>query len=226
MKKQLTLAALAVLTLSGCIVINPSETSTDGTTALQSPSTEAQATMSEVRGLTLDEAYEQTIALPNFSGKVNVKFNPLAGDPTSGDQSSWIVVGSSPSANRKIGDTGVILIAALPGAPAEKAAPLHSVFDLIDAVGSIGIECETDQPPSEAELPDSSTDCLDNLVLSHWTLETEKSKLFFETQKKAYARMTSENPAGSPTLVGPQWMIHGEADIVQKLQTTLGGTII
>lgn len=225
MNKQLSLMALAVLPLTGCIVVNAPEPAADKVTASASSTQGARAIMVDVRGMTLEMANDKVESLPHFAGAVQLQYNATAGEPTPDNASSWVVVDAYPTKNARIAED-VVLTVALPNAPADKAPPFESLGQLERSVGAVGIECETNQPASEAKFPDSSMYCSDTLVLSHWKLDTEKSKQYFELQKESYVKFTKEDGPGSSTLMGPNWMIRGDDDVVLKLQGKLGGSII
>jgi hypothetical protein len=78
-------------------------------------------------------------------------------------------------------------------------------------------------PASEAQYPDDAINCREDLVLGYWELDTDGSKLFFKLQKEIYA---TEKSPGSSALVGPNWTMRGNTELVEQLRKSLGGSIL
>lgn len=222
MKKHSAWLAVPLLFLTACG--GASETGSSAPPASESPSpSPTEARLIEVRGMKLDDAMEQIRAIPGFTGKIQLSVNSAAGDPND-DPSKWTVIDSSPWEEMVIPENdNVTLTVALDGAPAEKAALLDSMISMLRAVEAAGVVCEDDMPVSEAVYPDTALICTNELVFGHWDFDTEKSKLFFDVQKESYA---SDKSAGSVSLAGPNWTVHGDPALVVKIRAVLGGTIL
>lgn len=83
------------------------------------------------------------------------------------------------------------------GVPEGQTLFVNSISESRELLGSAGVACDYGLPASEAKAPDEAANCTTEIVISRWDLDTDWSKLRFETQKEHYSEEGS-----APSLFG------------------------
>lgn len=104
----------------------------------------------------------------------------------------------------------------------EKDATYSSVTELKDAAVAAGYQCTNWVQDNKVNLAAESGHCSDEDLLSTFATEADlQSQL--ETSKSMDELLKDNGIATTPTLIGPNWMIHGLG--VAALADQLGGTV-
>lgn len=220
MKKYMAIAGavIAMTLLVSC--------STDSVSVNESESTKVAALavskeieMPNLVGFLVTEA-EQLLASKGFDGTMDAVTNPVQGKVEASPE-EFLIVSQSPWAGFTIQGDSVTVTATKMQVPEQETLFLENFTVLENVLNYVGVICDENSPKSEAKLPDKAMNCNDNFVLGLWDLDDDFSRSKFEKQKENYSE-----PGTSGTLVGTNWTVHGEKQVLVTMQKVLGGSLL